>query len=889
MSTFDDSVVQFPGESISPWANGSNLDLGAAASDGLHSDQSERTEGRIPSMLIAHFDAVGDVSPWWVGGKAANLAKLRRAGLPVPPGYVISTEAHEAYLGSGRLPEGLVKAVIAMKHALGGNVAIRSSANLEDGDKKSMAGVFTTFYVYGDDQVGPAIEQIYTQAHSAEVAQSLALHGMAVGDVRMALIVQELIEPEVAGVMYTGVNGNDVLVQCVKGFGSRLVDGKTHGMALLIRDTGIISQSTGFEVAPLAPAAIQQLHQHARLIQQLFPEAPQDIEFAIRGGELHILQARPLTTELGQVSLDQTPEDCLAETKTILRQLVAEEKAQLGTETAVFSDSNYSELLPRPTAMDIGIYMYIHGGSDGIPAATHLARREMGYQVGDEANGIIKFIGGRTYFSIARNAAIYYVGFPATKAEYFATLVKEYLEAVQADPGRGAYPQMGLYLQDPTLADLRSRYGEKAEEYFQIYQEFTARMARFADEFITQFETTERPHLDDFTTATGAEDLNAMTNAQLADHADKILEHLRTRTYVNFAKAARLGFYYSQRLQTLLQSVLGYTKEQAEAMYSELDKGLDGSALTDANVAIAEAGSEKEATQLALKLVGHYSTGEMLEIRHPPLRDAPDQLLEYVRGIRQSGHYKADHEHQKAERLETQSSLLSTLPPNQKPELEKTIHSSQTYMALRETVKYLFTKEYLLLRDTLELLGARLGLENGAIYFLYPREIPRFVQDPQSMLHLIRSRTQAFANYNKLDLPHVIREQDIDGLDLKREHLEEFESATGIFLANGTACEGVVVNLDEFSSLAAVDAAMAAYRQQNLHVILVATQMNLSHDPLIEQADGLVIENAGIVAHCAQRARDLGKGAIGGIDVSRLPTGMRVKFDPVTRTVKKIQ
>lgn len=65
--------------------------------------------------------------------------------------------------------------------------------------------------------------------------------------------------------------------------------------------------------------------------------------------------------------------------------------------------------------------------------------------------------------------------------------------------------------------------------------------------------------------------------------------------------------------------------------------------------------------------------------------------------------------------------------------------------------------------------------------------------------------------------------------------------------------------------------------------------MNLSHDPFIAQAAGLVIENAGIVAHGAQRARELGKGAIGGIRSRQLKTGMRVFFDPINQIVRKLK
>ena len=210
-------------------------------------------------------------------------------------------------------------------------------------------------------------------------------------------------------------------------------------------------------------------------------------------------------------------------------------------------------------------------------------------------------------------------------------------------------------------------------------------------------------------------------------------------------------------------------------------------------------------------------------------------------------------------------------------------------MALRETVKYLFTQEYSLLRDALQILGSRLGLEERDIYFVYPRELSPLIADPESFTHLIRSRKQSFANYQQLDLPHVIRESDIETLKLSSESEGDFTEVKGKFLAEGQQVEGIVINLDQFVDLNQASKTFDDYRKQGIPIILVATQMNLGHDPFIALSSGLILENAGIVSHGAQRARELGKGAIGGIKSSTLKTGMRVLFDPAKRLIKKVE
>jgi hypothetical protein len=534
--------------------------------------------------------------------------------------------------------------------------------------------------------------------------------------------------------------------------------------------------------------------------------------------------------------------------------------------------------------------MYVWGGSDNIPGSTQLGRMEVGYQIGNEAVGVTKYIGGKAYLSIGRYAGLYHIGIPETNKEYYSSLVNEYLDEVRRNPQKGTYPQMGLFLQDPTIEDLRIRFGDRAEEYFKIYLKFSDRLREHADNFISEFYNDRLAEVNGFVKDMQNIDLQRMTKEELLSHAFGILEHVRIRSYVDFVKGARLGFYYSQRVQDILQQKLGVSQDEAKVIFTTLNKGLDTSAVTKANIAIAEALSNEEAFEIAREYVGHYSTeGEMLEIRHPRLRDSQSALESYVRGIRHVGTYREKLENQKNERLHIQQALLAKIDPAERQELERAIQYSQTYMALRETTKFLFTKEYLLLRDTLEILGGRLGLESGDIYYAYPRELTRLVTDTSSMLHIIRARKQAFKNYEQLDLPHLILELDIDNLGFLKEGDTEFKEASGNFLAEGEPIEnGVIVNVGEFGNLDEVYKALELYRSQGIPIILVAKQLTLIHDPLIAQANGLSIENCGIVAHGAQRARELGIGAIGGIRTAQLKTGMKVSFNPKERIIKNL-
>jgi phosphohistidine swiveling domain-containing protein len=824
-----------------------------------------------------------------IGGKARNLVLIKKRGISVPSGYCIPASVHKQYVEKEIISETIYSDVLKAKAILGGKVIIRSSANCEDGSDLSMAGVFLSLRVYDDSEVQHSINCIFSQARSVEVDRFMMLHGKDAKSVEMALIVQQLIEPELSGVVYTGVNGNNLLIEYVRGFGSVLADGDMCRSSLLVDNIGNIIESVGYDVCPLPSDVLQQIHHYAFQIENIFYHEPQDIEFTYVNGQVYIVQARQLTTDLGIVRLRESQFRCLeTNIKGKIRNLITLEKHELGLNSVVFSDANYSELLPQPSEMDIGLYMYVWGGYNGLPGAKQLGHAEVGYKISSEAIGIINYIGGRTYASIARYSAHYYIGFPSSKQEYFSSLVQEYLDTVEADPVKGSYIQMGLILQDPSLEDLHIRFGKESTKYFRIYQEFAINMRLLAQSFASEFYTQRLPETKAFIEAMGIIIKQEMNPQQILFHAKEVLEHIRKTSNVDFVKAARLGFYYSQRLQYWIQSKLGYNDNESKRIFAQLNQGLEGSAITDANIAIATASTEEDAIAIAYLLIGHFSSGEMLEIRHLPLRDNERALKEYVRGIRKTGKYLDQIYAQRIARLAAEKDLYK-LVEGDTSELQELISYSQTYMSLRETTKYLYTKEYLILRDLLEILESKMRLNKGDIYFLYPWDLDLLIDSPQSILHLIVSRKQSFKNYENFDMPSIIREADVDSIGLVTDCHTEFIEASGELLADGSSFEGIIVNLEESGSIDCAEDIIQQYLDLNILVILVARQMNLNHDPLIAQVAGLIIENASIVAHGAQRSRELGKGAIGGIKVKQLITGTKVFFDPRNQVVRKLQ
>src|SRR5690606_7646364 len=117
---------------------------------------------------------------------------------------------------------------------------------------------------------------------------------------------------------------------------------------------------------------------------------------------------------------------------------------------------------------------------------------------------------------------------------------------------------------------------------------------------------------------------------------------------------------------------------------ARLNQGLEGSEITKANLLIASANNFHSALDIGQQVVGHYSTGEMLEIRHPRLKDDQNALHNYVEGIYSArDQYTSEFEKQKSDRERSETELLSLLDyqPDLQVEFQRVMQASQTYMA----------------------------------------------------------------------------------------------------------------------------------------------------------------------------------------------------------------
>ncbi len=283
-----------------------------------------------------------------VGGKGANLAELIAAGFPVPGGFCVGTDAyreaaHAAGLDdvlsaggpklAGRARAALLAAPLSPATAaavrsayaeLGDEVAVavRSSATAEDLPAASFAGQQDTYLnVVGPDAVLDAVHRCWASLWTDRAVSYREQTGIDHHDVRLAVVVQRMLDAQLAGVLFTAdpLTGRRTrtVIDAAPGLGEAVVSGSVNPDHIVVEGDGSIAEyrvgdkimavrpkagggteeiaatATG---ASLSDARIHQLVALSRRVEARFG-VPQDIEWAIdEAGDLWLTQSRPITT-----------------------------------------------------------------------------------------------------------------------------------------------------------------------------------------------------------------------------------------------------------------------------------------------------------------------------------------------------------------------------------------------------------------------------------------------------------------------------------------------------------------------------------------------------------------------------------------------------------------
>lgn len=261
-----------------------------------------------------------------LGGKARALAALRKHGLPIPEWFVVAPEAFSS--SNGALPPdvlGDLTAALTEMGSVDSLFAVRSSASDEDGAQHSFAGQLDTFLFVPPDAVAGKILEVWQSGFSERIMAYRREHRLDGAARPPSALIQRMVNADVAGVAFGAdpVSGRRgvAVVSAVYGLGTALVSGDVDADTYHIDRDGAIQQraiadkrfahraaagsSEGVAAVPVPddlakkPAlSDDQALAVADLVRRCGDAfgRPQDIEWAIEGGKLYLLQSRPITS-----------------------------------------------------------------------------------------------------------------------------------------------------------------------------------------------------------------------------------------------------------------------------------------------------------------------------------------------------------------------------------------------------------------------------------------------------------------------------------------------------------------------------------------------------------------------------------------------------------------
>lgn len=226
------------------------------------------------------------------GGKARSVYRLHRIGLSTPPSRVLTYPAAARLAVANPHAERRLRTQIARSFDLPRGVAVRSSADVEDGRTASYAGQFASVLDVTDPDA--AVEAVRRVVGSA-TAPAVTAYAPRTPEVRMGVLVQQMVPPVVSGVAFTvdpATGLHDVVIEAVPGRGDALVqDGMTPDR-WVVRGGGTLVTEPGEPVLPAS--VVLGIAEQARTAARRLG-GPLDLEWVFDGHRVVWVQARPVT------------------------------------------------------------------------------------------------------------------------------------------------------------------------------------------------------------------------------------------------------------------------------------------------------------------------------------------------------------------------------------------------------------------------------------------------------------------------------------------------------------------------------------------------------------------------------------------------------------------
>jgi phosphoenolpyruvate synthase/pyruvate phosphate dikinase len=826
---------------------------------------------------VVDLRELDQAKPDVVGGKGAQLAELSRIEeILVPAGFCVTTDAFQQIVttasaiddrlsrlqpgdreairalgAEGRhtieevsIPDDLAASIADALAGLGEHAAcaVRSSATAEDSRYASFAGQHDTYLnVVGPTAILQHVRRCWASLFTERAITYRLRHGLDRRQVQMAVVVQQMVFPQAAGVLFTAdpVTSNREVASVAAGFGlgENLVSGQVNADAYKVRDGEIVDKAIATKRPALTDAQVVRLVQLGRRIEAHFGR-PQDIEWCLADGDFWIVQSRPITT-----------------------------------------------LFPIPEAADREKHVYVSVGHGQMMTE---AMRPLGISVWQRtAMAPMHEAGGRLFVDVTQRLAS-----PTTRAGLLELmgrsdpLVGDALETIvergdflpslpdQSPPTPGGPPVGGAPAQidtDPAIVT----------ELIDRSRVSIAALKR-------DIQTKSGPALFDFLLEAFKEHRRVLGDP-LSFQA--IMAGMRATWWLNEQLEAWLG--EKNAADTLTLSAPGnVTSEMGLALLDVADvirphpdvvallQNVEDESFLDELPNLAGGREARDAIQAYLDKYGMRCVGE-IDITRPRWSERPTTLVpailgnikNFEPGAAQRRFEQGGQEARKKER-EVLGRLRALPDGEQKAEdAKRMIDRVRTFCGYREYPKYdkvtrYFIYKQALLEEAERLVQAEVLREQEDIFFLTFQELHDVVRTNQVDHELISRRKAAFRSDQALTPPRVLTSDGEVIAGSYRRGDVPAGALIGLPVSAGTV-EGrarVILDMAE-AELEAGD-------------ILVTTSTDPSWTPLFLAIKGLVTEVGGLMTHGAVIAREYGLPAVVGVEhaTNLIQDGQRIRI-----------
>jgi pyruvate,water dikinase len=837
---------------------------------------------------VLGFEEIDKTRVALVGGKGAQLGELLRIeGIRVPAGFCVTTEAFRRIMTTApriddqldrlsrldtgdrqairalsaevrrtlagiAIPDDLAAAVTGAVTRLDGHAAyaVRSSATAEDLPTASFAGQQDTYLnVVGLAAILRHVSRCWASLFTERAVTYRLRSGFDHRKVSMSVVVQQMIFPQAAGVLFTAdpvtSSRKIVSIEASFGLGEALVSGLVNADVYQVRDGEVVAgavaakklavyaspaggtQELAIEPArqeqpALTDAQVMRLAQLGRRIEAHFGR-PQDIEWCLAGDGFQIVQSRPITT-----------------------------------------------LFPIPETGDEANHVYISVGHQQMMTD---AMKPLGISLWQlTAARPMSEAGGRLFVDVTRD-----LGSPATRAgllkvlETSEPLIGDALQTVlergdfipalpDEGPGRGGRPAGGAPAPIKTDPAIVAGLIERGQASLDTLQRDIREKSGAA--------------LLDFILA----DVQELKRIMFDPESSQVIRAAMQATWwLNEQLQAWLA--EKNAADTLTQSAPGnVTSEMGLALLEVADvirphpdvvaflQHAEDESFLDEMPALAGGREARDAIQAFLGKYGMRCAGE-IDITKPRWSERPAALVPMILGnVRNfgpgAGERRFEQGRQQAWQQEQQLlTRLRALPDGERKadEAKRMIERVRTFIGYREYPKYHMISRYFvykqaLLNDAERLVRARVLRAREDIFYLTFAELHDVVRSDQADDQLIQQRKDAFRSYQALTPPRVITSDGEAVAGAYRRDDVPAGALIGLPVSAGTIEGRARVILD----LAAADLGPGD--------ILVTACTDPSWSPLFVAITGLVTEVGGLMTHGAVIAREYGLPAVVGVE-----------------------